>query len=151
MEPTGYAGLYANWNVNLDGTSSDPWDFGSETEYPVLRSAGPSIAEQRGLPADSDVSIPGPVLNLEWTAKPKRLTLSWDAPESGGAPTGYIVHLKAEGGKKGSGKTKRPNADKTSVTFKKLEAGQTYKVWVRAKNDGGKGERVHATITLPTK
>ena len=35
------------------------------------------------------------------------------------------------------------------MTFKKLEAGQTYKVRVRAQNQGGKGQRVHATITLP--
>ena len=150
VEPTGYDDLYANWNVNLDGTVGDPWDFGSETEYPVLKVAGPSVGEQRGLPAESDTPPPGPVLNLAWTAKPHRLILTWEAPDSGGAPTGYIVHVKAEGGKKGSGKTKRPKAEKTSVTFKKLEAGQTYKVWVRAKNDGGKGERVHATITLPT-
>ena len=99
--------------------------------------------------AEKLVEAPGPVLNLSWSAEPDRVTLTWEAPESGDAPKNYIVHLKPEGGKKGSGKTKRPKAKKTSVTFKKLEAGQTYKVWVRAQNEGGKGERVRATITLP--
>ena len=36
--PTGYTGAYADWNVDLDGdgSSDDPWRFGSTTEYPVL-------------------------------------------------------------------------------------------------------------------
>nr|MCQ3803698.1 fibronectin type III domain-containing protein [Acidimicrobiia bacterium] len=49
----------------------------------------------------------------------------------------------------GKGKTKTPKAKKTQVRFDNLEAGRTYKVWVRAQNEAGKGERVHATITLP--
>ena len=38
QSPTGYAGSYADWNVDLDGdgSSDDPWKFGSATEYPVL-------------------------------------------------------------------------------------------------------------------
>ena len=38
QSPTGYAGPYASWNVDLDGdgSSDDPWMFGSATEYPVL-------------------------------------------------------------------------------------------------------------------
>ena len=38
QSPTGYAGPYAGWNVDLDGdgSSDDPWMFGSATEYPVL-------------------------------------------------------------------------------------------------------------------
>ena len=38
QSPTGYTGLYADWNVDLDGDGSrdDPWIFGSGTEYPVL-------------------------------------------------------------------------------------------------------------------
>ena len=36
--PTGYTGIYANWNVNVDGiTGNDsPWHFGTATQYPVL-------------------------------------------------------------------------------------------------------------------
>ena len=38
QSPTGYAGPYADWNVDLDGdgSSDDPWKFGSATKYPVL-------------------------------------------------------------------------------------------------------------------
>ena len=38
QSPTGYTGAYADWNVDLDsdGSSDDPWLFGSATEYPAL-------------------------------------------------------------------------------------------------------------------
>ena len=37
--PTGYSGIFANWNRDLDGdgTADDPWDFGTASEYPVVR------------------------------------------------------------------------------------------------------------------
>ena len=39
--PTAYgtgASIYANWNVDVDGTAGadDPWDFGTNAQYPVL-------------------------------------------------------------------------------------------------------------------
>ena len=36
--PMDYTGIYAQWNVDLDGdsTNDDPWDFGMDDEYPVL-------------------------------------------------------------------------------------------------------------------
>ena len=93
--------------------------------------------------------LPGPVTGLEVTATGDGVTVSWSAPETGGAPDGYIVHIRPEGGAEGSGRTRTPKAKRTSVTFESLEASQTYQVWVRAQNEAGKGERVHATITLP--
>ena len=37
--PTGYNGIYAAWNVDLDGngTNDDPWDFGTASQYPALK------------------------------------------------------------------------------------------------------------------
>ena len=37
--PTGYAGIYANWNIDTDGDGNrdNPWDFGTPTDYPTLR------------------------------------------------------------------------------------------------------------------
>ena len=96
-----------------------------------------------------DPALPGPVTALELTATADSVTVSWQAPVVGEAPTRYIVHLRPEGGGTGSGKTKNPKAKKTQVTFKKLKPGTTYNVWVRAQNKAGKGERVTATITLP--
>ena len=93
------------------------------------------------------VELPGPVAGVELTATADSVTVSWQAPETGGTPDGYIVHVSPEDG--GKGRTKTPKARKTKVDFKNLEAGRTYAVWVRAQNEAGKGERVHATITLP--
>ena len=98
--------------------------------------------------AQTVVEKPGPVEGVQLSATADSVTVSWRPPASGGAPDRYIVNLKPEGGGKGS--TKRPKAKKLSVTFRNLESGKTYKVWVRAQNEAGKGERVHASITLPS-
>ena len=96
------------------------------------------------------VELPGPVTGLTVTASAEDgVAVSWSAAESGGAPEGYIVHIRPEGGKQGSGTTRRPGADSTTVSFSNLKSGRTYQVWVRAQNEAGKGERVPATITLP--
>ena len=45
VSPTGYSGIYANWNLDLDNADNDndpatggdsPWDFGGGEDYPVL-------------------------------------------------------------------------------------------------------------------
>ena len=50
QRPTGYSGIYANWNLNLDGNAGgdDPWDFGTNREYPALKYAGRNLKDQRG-------------------------------------------------------------------------------------------------------
>ena len=89
----------------------------------------PAAAQQQ-----QAVELPGPVTGLTGTDGLQERTASrfpGSAPATGGAPDGYIVHLKPEDGEKGSGKTKRPKAKKTQVKFNKLQSGQTYQVWVR--------------------
>ena len=52
--PTGYTGIYANWNVNVDGNAAtgdgsgndDPWSFGANDEYPALKYAGHDLGVQ---------------------------------------------------------------------------------------------------------
>ena len=43
QRPTAYgsSGIYANWNLNLDGQAGgdDPWDFGTSRQYPALKFA----------------------------------------------------------------------------------------------------------------
>ena len=59
--PTGYTGIYAGWNVDVDvesywgpfdGPGDDPWDFGSSSQYPVLKycAAKPGIVTADGQP-----------------------------------------------------------------------------------------------------
>ncbi|MCY4558322.1 MAG: Ig-like domain-containing protein, partial [Chloroflexi bacterium] len=49
QSPTGYAGIYVDWNVDLDGDGSadDPWDFGTSCQYPVLKYGGLNPDDQR--------------------------------------------------------------------------------------------------------
>ena len=37
--PTEYTGIYANWNLDLDGDAANdnPWNFGTASQYPALR------------------------------------------------------------------------------------------------------------------
>ena len=39
QDPTGYSGIYAEWNVDIDGASGpdDPGHFGAPSQYPVLQ------------------------------------------------------------------------------------------------------------------
>ena len=39
--PTGYSGIYQNWNVDsdLDNTDDDPWNFGTASDLPTLKHA----------------------------------------------------------------------------------------------------------------
>ncbi len=39
QSPTGYTGIYSAWNLDIDGdnTLDDPWDFGTTSEYPILK------------------------------------------------------------------------------------------------------------------
>ena len=95
------------------------------------------------------VETPGPVVGLQLTAKGNKVIVTWKAPASGSTPDRYIAHIKNTD--TGKGKNRKIAAGKTTTTFGKLTPGATYRVWVRAQNDTGKGQRIHARITLPTK
>ncbi len=81
--PTTYTGIYANWDVDLDGdsTADDPWDFGTSSQYPLLKSQGATVApdapENLSTVWGSDLVVP------EWDAAP--------------TATSYIVQWKAAG------------------------------------------------------
>ena len=49
QSPTGYAGIYAGWNLDLDGDGEgdEPWDFGGAGQYPVLQYGGLDVGAQR--------------------------------------------------------------------------------------------------------
>ena len=83
--------------------------------------------------------LPGAVTNLTVEPRNTNITVSWEAPTEGGTPTGYIAHIKPVGG--GDGHTLTPNADKTTVKFRRLNRETEYLIWVRAVNEEGKGER----------
>ncbi len=81
QSPVDYTGIYAQWNVDLDGdgTNDDPWDFGMDDEYPVLAvdfdgDGDPTWQEfgyqLRAGPSDLTATIPAGSTEvvLSWTA-----------------------------------------------------------------------------------
>ncbi len=48
QSPTGYTGIYANWNLNFDGQTGndDPWNFGTANQYPTLKYSSQVSADQ---------------------------------------------------------------------------------------------------------
>ena len=63
--PTGYNGIYANWNNNLDGVTGndDPWTFGNNMQYPMLdykmMSTTPQNSQAMGIPDNWNAPIVG--------------------------------------------------------------------------------------------
>ena len=59
--PSGYdySGIYASWNLNLDGTAGgdSPWHFGGDYQYPILAYGTLSAAPQRDYDSDNDQLI----------------------------------------------------------------------------------------------
>jgi len=82
--PTGYTGIYANWNVDLDGNGSadDPWDFGACNQYPRLKSA-PARAGAGPTPEVATYSVGATASAVEGRAATLTLTLSEAAPAGG--------------------------------------------------------------------
>jgi len=58
--PIGYTGIYAHWNLNLDGAAGgdSPWHFGGAYQYPLLEYGDLKAAtQQRDYDADNDQLI----------------------------------------------------------------------------------------------
>ena len=79
--PTGYSGLYADWNVDLndDGTVDDPWNFGATGQCPALKTnfdgQGTATWQEFGHQLRA-----GPTLTV--TADGRPIALSWTAVDA---------------------------------------------------------------------
>ena len=113
--PTAYGtamDIYANWNIDVDNgqpigvddgtaegdaTADDPWDFGTDSEYPALRvdfnvNGTPTAFEFGGQGRAVPATVPDALAALTATAADAEVTLSWTAAASDGAPiTGYMI------------------------------------------------------------
>ncbi len=85
--PTGYTGIYANWNIDLDNADSDndaatgkddPWTFGNKMQYPMLdykmMSTNPQGGQAMGIPDNWNAPIVGERVGvcLNATTRPNR-------------------------------------------------------------------------------
>ncbi len=101
--PTGYTGIYANWNSDLDGDMSadNPWDFGAADQYPVLKADrnGDDIYswEEFGYQGRMDSRIISG-LTVERTANElTSFDLSWQPVDPDVASTLYEVRYRIAG------------------------------------------------------
>ena len=127
--PTGYAGIYANWNLDLDNADGDnshatgqddPWDFGATYNYPTLRGAG---GNQKG---------PGPVQSLNVAEVGGQARVTWSAPGgTGGATITYELRSLYDDGS-GSASWSGWAAATSPHNLMLPAAGQTLRVEVRA-------------------
>ena len=143
--PTGYTGIYANWNLNLDGVTGndDPWDFGADYNYPTLPGAG---GKQKG---------PGPVLGLSAAFNDAgNLVISWSAPTDAGDGTlgdrvgsTYGVRYSTDGGTAWTSRT-LGSSHGTTLTIPPAER-ESYRIEVWAIGDGAHREGKRERIGLP--
>ena len=85
--PTGYTGIYAGWDVDLDGdgTNDDPWDFGTASQYPAIDylQLTPDI-QARQIPIDYDTDNDG---LIEINSAAQLNAVRWDADGDGTVTT----------------------------------------------------------------
>ena len=129
--PTGYTGIYLDWNLDLDGISGndDPWTFGTSDQYPVLKYAG----------MDTSAQFAAQFVPRGVTLTPNLDTLivRWNAVNSA---TGYKVRWKSGGQSYppadhlgvAHGQARVSDANTTTYAIANLTNGTTYTVSVIA-------------------
>ena len=93
QNPTGYTGIYANWNVDVDGdgANDDPWHFGTASQYPTLKYGGFSPAAQGSAGADYDTDSDG-LIEITTLAQLDAIRLDLDGD---GRPTSVLAYRAA--------------------------------------------------------
>ena len=140
--PTGYSGIYADWNVDLDGdgTADDPWHLGLTDEYPVLKGTGDwkdfghQIREGPTLTAAAG----GGQVVLEWTAV--------DATHWTPAPNVTYTLYRDDGA---TVEAMAENLSRLGYTDTGVTAGETYIYQVAAVVTGGEATRSALTTSDP--
>ncbi len=96
---TSYTGIYANWNVNVDGTTGndDPWEFGTGMQYPRLKFDGMSQVAQGSLAmgtpgTNGDNPVVGQLAQVCLVAGPTQRKQG-----SGGVPESWIWSKSTDG------------------------------------------------------
>ena len=154
QSPTAYGDdddIYANWNVDVDGdgNADDPWDFGTNQQYPALK------IDFNG---DNDATwqefgFQRAVAGFTATAVSGQVTISWD---DFGDPA--VSHFEArqseDGGDTWTTWETIPGSDATTTdhTVSGLTNGVAYTFQIRPVNDYGAGlasESVTATPAAP--
>ena len=131
QSPTGYTGIFADWNVNIDDADGgdNPWDFGTASQYPRINFVPSDPTMLEAMPGDGQV------------------TLTWATAASILAITQY--QFQVDGSGRGWQDIPGSDADTTSYTVTGLTNGQSYTFRVRAVNSNGNGAEASVSV-VPT-
>ena len=140
--PRGYTGIYASWNIDLDGDGriDDPWEFGTSSQYPTLNVV--SLTRVVPPPPPVTATAPGAPTGLTATANGQtQIDLSWTAPsDDGGASiTGYKIEVSTNGSS-WSDLEANTGSSSTSYSHTGLDPGSTRHYRVSATNSEGTGD-----------
>ena len=135
---TDYNGIYANWNVDVDGRpgSDNPWTFGAADQYPVLKYAGMDTTAQFAM------QPPGIPTSVTVTVQADTLDVRWRAPSNA---TGYKVQWKS--GAQNYDTSRQTTVTGTRYKIANLIGGTTYTVRVIATKAGVRDGRPSAEQT----
>ena len=150
--PTGYTGIYADWNVDLDGVTGgeDPWQFGSSSQYPVLQVDFDGDGTATWTEFGDQRPLPGAPVSFSGTAGNTRAVLAWMPPPA------YTIDQypisKYQYRQNGGTWTDIPNsaaggANSTSFAVTGLANGTSYSFAIRAINANGTGA-ASATVSV---
>ena len=131
QSPTGYTGIYSDWNVDIDGNTGgdNPWDFGTASQYPKINYV-PSVPVRFG------AVIGDRQVTLRWATGPSILPI-----------TSYQFH--GDGSVRWWQDILDSDASTTSHTVTGLKNGQTYTFRVRAENQAGSGKASDPVSVTP--
>ena len=93
QSPTGYSGIYADWNLDLDDddTADDPWDFGTSSQYPRVRGSVRASPTPTSTPSPMETPTPTttatPTVTLTPTGTPTATPTATLTPTATATPT----------------------------------------------------------------
>ena len=99
QSPTGYVGVYRNWNKDLDGDGQmdDPWNFGTSSQYPKLKWQG-FDAERQRFPSPEEEQTTTPTSRVPTAVQARStgqgLVVTWQAAIGA---TAYRVQWRQSG------------------------------------------------------
>ena len=142
QSPTGYTGIYAAWDVDLDNADRDrdtstggdnPWDFGTSSQYPALQYGGLDVSAQRGgetqtpAPPAEDPPLDPPTNVRVNPVGSGLVNVGWDRVPSAAGYTIVAVNITNPA----EGRTKSVNnPDAVAGQIGNLTIGEQYNIYV---------------------
>ena len=144
--PTSYTGIFANWNLNLDGVAGkdDPWHF-ARRQYPILKYGGHQVRDQVHFYIWPATPVVGERTRTDWRDVTPWLTrvrggYVWERSDDG--VTGWTV---IRSGRQAAIGSNRYDTGSAALFIEPYEANKRFRTW-RLSNERG---QVYSYITPP--